>query len=77
VAVASGVISTGSFFGSFVPSQGEVLMSRSRNAALKAAATMPWMTCTVAGDRARDRPVTHACTSLGRIEPSRRWPKVG
>jgi hypothetical protein len=76
-AVSSGTISRGSFLGNVVLSHGEELTFRSRMAALKIAATIPWMTCTVAGDSLPVSLVTHAWISLGLIVASRRWPKYG
>ena len=63
--VDSGTIRLGSFFGSLIPSQGDADSLRSRTAALKMAATMPWATPTVAGESPRpfswspDMPFTH------------------
>jgi hypothetical protein len=77
IPTASGTTSLGSFFGSLVPSHGELPTSRSRMAALNTAATSPWLTWTVAGDSTWDSLATQAWTSPGRIADSRRSPKVG
>jgi len=52
-------------------------MSRSRNAALKIAATMPCTTWMVAGERVWVMAVTHDWISLGRTDVRRRSPKRG
>ncbi|MGH3569657.1 MAG: hypothetical protein ACRDRH_27320 [Pseudonocardia sp.] len=73
----SGRISTGTFLGSFEPTHGDVLTSRSRSADLKITATMPGTTWTVAGERQWVMAVTQAWISLGRTDASRRSPKRG
>ena len=69
--------------GSFVPSHGFAITRRSRTAALKIEETIPCTTPTVDGASGPRSPspalsrLTHAWTSLGRIEDNCLSPSVG
>ena len=75
--VGSGSTLDGSFFGSLIPTHGDVGRQRSRTAALKMPATMPCSVLTVDGASLVDNCFTHACTSLGRMLAMGRAPSVG
>ncbi len=72
-----GTIASAGFFGSRTPLAGFRATSRSATASARIAEKIRKTTSTVAGARTPEQPFTHAWTSLGRIDPIVRSPKIG